>query len=103
MLGHDLVLCLAEQKAYGRLVARMRQEVVEELVVADLQTYRLANECETLTELQQKFLHVSDKLRLKLTLVPPVGHREKIEDVGIFGGLLSQVGVVRRQGRRKCW
>jgi hypothetical protein len=74
------------------------RQIGVEVGVSYLDVNLLANECETLAEFKQELLDLVDQSAFEVTLATDVRVADEIEDVGVAGRLLRQIGVGRRDG-----
>jgi hypothetical protein len=86
-------------------VAAQRQVVEEqievEVLLADLQVDLSPDKSEARAKLEQELLHVGEQSRLDRAFVGVVAQVQEVEDIGVLGDLLSQIGLRGRQGRLK--
>ena len=73
----------------------VEEQIDVEVLVADIEAILPADEREALAEFEQEFFQVAHQLRFEFALLERFGQGEEVEDVRVFQGLPSQIGLER--------
>ena len=87
------VACLEIDDDKAAQLQVIEEEIEVEVLIANVQVNLPSDQCKSRTQFEEKFLDVVDEAKFDGAFIGVVRERQKVEQVGIFGKLLREVGL----------
>jgi len=75
----------------------VEEQIDVELLISDIELVLPSDKGKPLAQFQQKLFQMAHQFGFQFTFVKRFRQRQEIENIGIFKGLLHQIGLMRRQ------